>query len=197
MNFKRIASFFILLSFFIVGQSIGADKYNIDTSHSEVGFSVSHLVLSKTRGNFNKFSGVIMYDETDIANSSVDVSIETVSVDTDDEDRDSHLREKDFFDVEKFPAITFKSKEVVEKKNDLIMIGDLTIRDITREIEIPFTFNGKIVDPWGHTRIGAEAQLVINRQDFGITWSKTMDSGGLVVGNDIKIELQIEAVLEK
>lgn len=175
-----------------------ASVYQIDPVHSSVTFSVRHMVISNVKGQFTKFSGVINLDEEDITRSSVEVTIDAASIDTGNEDRDKHLRSADFLDVEKYPAITFKSKKIVKTgENTFDVIGDLTIRGITREVRLPVQFFGKVVDPWGNERIGAHAELTINRHDFGVSWSKTLEGGGLVVGNDVHIEINVEAVKQK
>lgn len=194
MQFKRILSLLTIMGFFIASQAFSAEKYNIDTSHSEVEFSVKHMVISTVKGNFNDFSGTIMYDEENPANSSVDVTIQAASIDTDNTDRDNHLRNEDFFYVEEYPEITFKSTNVQKTDDGYIMTGDLTMRGVTKQVDIPFTITGKVVDPWGNIRIGAEGSLSVDRQEYGISWSKTMDAGGLVVSDKVGIELHIEAI---
>jgi polyisoprenoid-binding protein YceI len=174
--------------------ALGADRYVIDPVHTSVGFAVRHLVISKVRGNFKEFSGTIVYDEQDITRSSVDVTINSASINTENVKRDRHLRSPDFLDAGRFPTLTFTSKRIEERGDGHVAVGDLTIRGVTREVALPFTLNGKIVDPWGKTRIGAEAELTINRHDFGVSWSERMDSGGLVVGNEVKITISVEAI---
>lgn len=177
------------------GAVLGADKYVIDTAHSDIAFSVKHLGISNVKGKFNVFSGFIMADEKNLANCSVEVEIRADSVDTANEKRDAHLKNADFFDVEKFPVITFKSTKVKKTKSGYTASGPFTMHGVTREISIPFTFQ-KATDPWKKMRIGVEAGLTINRQDYGIKWSNLMDNGGLVVSDKVKIELAIEAVKE-
>ncbi|UCG51224.1 MAG: YceI family protein [Candidatus Latescibacterota bacterium] len=174
-----------------------ADQYTIDTSHSSILFSIKHLVITKVKGEFNEYAGTISYDDQDITKSSVEVTIKTASIDTKDEKRDAHLRTADFFDAEKYPEITFKSKRVVKSEDGFVVVGDLTMRGVTKEIEIPFVVSGVITDPWGNTRMGISAELKLNRQDYGISWSNKLDNGGLVVGNDVDIELEIEAIKAK
>ncbi|ETX06135.1 YceI family protein [Candidatus Entotheonella palauensis] len=186
----------VLLTFCTAGVALGADTYVVDRSHTTVGFTVRHLVINKVRGKFNEFSGTIVYDEKDITKSSLQGTIKTVSIDTDHEKRDKHLRSPDFFDAAGHPEITFKSKRVEKEGDDLVLVGDLTMRGTTKEIRIPFEITGKIKDPWGKMRIGFEATLRIDRQEFGISYSKTMDNGGLIVGNRVNIELVGEAVLQ-
>lgn len=171
-----------------------ADTYQIDPAHTNVGFGVRHLVLSKVKGNFKEFAGTIVYDEEDITRSSVNVTIQAASINTENAKRDKHLRSPDFLDAEKFPTLTFKSKRIEKSQNGIVAVGDLTIHGVTREVALPFTLLGKVVDPWGNTRIGAEASLTINRHDYGVSWSQKMDSGGLVVGDDVEIELSVEAI---
>ena len=180
---------------FSAGAVFSADKYVIDVAHSDIGFSVKHLGLSNVKGKFKVFSGFIMVDEKNLADCSVEVEIRADSVDTANEKRDAHLKTADFFDTEKFPTLTFKSKKVKKTKAGYTATGSFTMHGVTKEINIPFTFQ-KATDPWKKMRIGVEAGLTINRQDYGVNWSNLMDNGGLVVSNQVKIELAIEAVKE-
>ncbi len=195
--YKKILTLMALLSFFVVSLVFGGEKYMLDAVHSSASFSVKHLVISKTRGTFNDISGTFEVNEKDITQSSVEIVIQTASIDTDDEKRDGHLRSADFFAAEKYPTITFKSSKFEKKGDDYFLTGSLTIKDVTKEITIPFTFNGFANDPWGNKRFGAEATLKINRQDYNVSWSNTLDGGGLVVGNEVKIELEVEGVKAK
>ena len=183
----------LLLFVVIFGSFVQAEQWNIDKAHSSVGFSVRHLVVSKTRGNFNDFTGTLNFDSKDIKNGSVEFTVQTASIDTDNEDRDKHLRSDDFFNVEKFPQMVFKSKKVVKGDGEKYkLIGDLTIRDVTKEVIFEVEFNGVVTDPWGGIRAGFSAESTINRKDFNIKWSQTLDGGGLVVGDDVKIIVEVE-----
>lgn len=175
-----------------------AETYEIDTSHSRVGFKIRHLAISNVLGNFKDFSGVISYDPKDIAKSNVSVSIKSKSIDTDNKKRDDHLKNKDFFDVTKFPAISYKSKSV-EKIDDkhFKVNGELTIRDTTKEVPLNVEFLGAAKDPWGNERVAFTATSKINRKDFGIKWNKLLEAGGLVVGDNVKIEIDIEGIKKK
>jgi polyisoprenoid-binding protein YceI len=186
----------VLLGFLAV-TSWAAEEYKIDRAHSSVGFAVRHMVVSKVKGEFNEWSGTILYDDKDISKSSVEVTIKTASVDTKDVKRDEHLRSADFFDVEKHPEIIFKSKRIEKSDDGYVAVGDLTLRGVTKEIQISFEIAGMITDPYGNTRMGLSASTKINRQDFGVSWSKTLDTGGLVVSDDVDIEIEIEAVKAK
>ncbi len=193
---RVVTALAVFLTFCLTSVAFGADTYMVDGSHTTVGFTVRHLVINKVRGKFGEFSGTIVYDENDIAKSSLQGTIKAASIDTDHAKRDKHLRSPDFFDAAGHPDITFQSKGVAKEGDSLVLLGDLTMRGTTKEIRIPFEITGKIKDPWGKMRIGFEATLRINRQDFGISYSKTMDNGGLIVGNRVNIELVGEAVLE-
>ncbi len=182
---------------FMVMTGFAGDRYQIDPVHSSIGFTVRHMVIANVKGYFKEFSGTIIYDENDITRSSVSVTIKTASINTENPKRDAHLRSPDFFDAEKYPEITFKSKRILKEKDGYIAVGDLTMRGVTREIRIPFQILGKVTDPWGNTRLGVEASLKLNRHDYGISWSQTLDNGGLVVGDEVKIDLNIEAVKQK
>ena len=170
-----------------------ADKYTVDPIHSSVEFSVKHMVITNVKGSFDKFDAVIMYDPDNMANSSVDVSIDVASVNTKDEKRDDHLRSEDFFDAAKHTNITFKSDKIKKTGDQLVAVGTLTIRGVSKQIELPFTLNGPITNPWGQTVIGVEIEFELDRKDYNVKWNKTMDSGGVVVGDNVKIEINLEA----
>lgn len=192
-NVLSIVLSLLLVSFVFAGER---HTYSLDDPHSSASFTVSHLVISKTTGKFKEMDGTFKVNEDNITDSSVEVTIKTASINTDDEKRDNHLKSADFFDVEKYPEITFKSKKIEKTEDGYVMTGDLTIKDVTKEVSVPFEFNG-FVDFMGTRRFGADAELTINRQDFNVEWNKTLDNGGLVVGNDVKINLHVEGVREK
>jgi len=178
--------------------AVAADTFTFDTAHTEMAFAVKHMVISTVKGRFNDFSGTITYDPNDVTKSSVQVSVKTASIDTGNADRDKHLRSADFFDADKYPEITFKSTSIEKRGDGYVAHGKLTIRGVTKEVELPFTITGVIIDPWGNTRMGVEVDPVtINRQDYGVSWNKTLDAGGLVVSDDVTLELAVEAVKEK
>ena len=165
----------------------------IDRSHSEVGFQVRHL-LSKVRGRFNEFDGTIEFDEGNPANSRVDVTIHAASIDTGEPDRDKHLRTADFFDVEQYPTLNFKSTSVAPRgENTFDVLGDLTIHGVTRQVTLPASFLGAAQDPWGNTKLVFEADLTLNRKDFGLTWNAALETGGFLVGDEVKVSLAIQA----
>jgi len=172
----------------------GADEFVIDPVHSSIEFSVRHMMVTNVRGRFREFSGTIFYDEKDITKSSVRVTIKTASIDTGNADRDNHLRSPDFFDAAKYPEITFASTRIEKRGDEYVCIGTLTIRGVSREVAIPFRILGVVRDQRGNTRLGVEAGLTINRLDYGVSWSRALEGGGLVVGNDVKIELNVQAI---
>ena len=172
----------------------GADTYAIDPAHSMVDFSVRHMVISHVSGCFQEFSGTIVYDEKDPSKSSVNVHIKAASIDTRNHDRDEHLRSSSFFDAAKFPEITFASTRLEKTEDGYIAHGPLTIRGVSKEVALPFKITGTIKDPWGKTRLGAQAGLSINRQDFGVSWNQILDGGGVELGDEVKIDLAVEAV---
>ena len=178
----------LLASMYFASIASGADTYVIDPSHTSVGFTVRHLMIYKVQGKFNEYTGTLIYDENDITKSSMHGSIQATSLDTGDEKRDKDLRGAQFLDVERFPNITFASTRVERKDGSYVLIGDLTMHGITKEVAIPFTITGRVAHR-GQTLLGFEAKLQIIRQDFGITYDKLMDNGGLVVGNTVDIEL--------
>ena len=178
----------LLASMYFASIASGADTYVIDPSHTSVGFTVRHLMIYKVQGKFNEYTGTLIYDENDITKSSMHGTIQVTSLDTGDEKRDKDLRGAQFLDVERFPNITFASTRVERKDGSYVLIGDLTMHGITKEVAIPFTITGRVAHR-GQTLLGFEAKLQIIRQDFGITYDKLMDNGGLVVGNTVDIEL--------
>ena len=166
---------------------------DIDRSHSEVAFQVRHL-LSKIRGRFNDFSGLIEFDQEHPERSRVDVTIQATSIDTAEPDRDKHLRSADFFDVEKYPALAFVSTSVTPRGgNTYDVAGNLTIHGVTRQVVLPASFLGAATDPWGNARSGFEAELTLNRKDFGLTWNAALETGGFLVGDEVKVTLSIQA----
>jgi polyisoprenoid-binding protein YceI len=173
--------------------AIAADGYAIDPAHCHIGFSVRHLVINDIKGRFTDYTGSIVYDEQDITKSTVAVTIKAASVNTDFAARDEHLRTGDFFDVAKYPEITFKSTRIEKRGAGLVAIGVFTMHGVAKEIALPFKINGKSKFQ-GATHLGVEAAVVLDRRDFGMTWSANLDTGGLVVGNDVTIDLNIEAV---
>ena len=176
------------------GSAVGADRYEIDPVHTTLGFSVRHMMISNVQGKFNEFSGTLLYEEKDLAQSSVQVTIKAASIDTGNSHRDDDVRSPNFFDTAKYPEIIFKSTRIEKKGDGYVALGLLTMHGVSKEISLPFTINGKIKDPRGNEHIGIEAGLTLNRQDWGISYSRTMDNGGMMVGNDVKIELNVEAV---
>jgi polyisoprenoid-binding protein YceI len=168
--------------------------YSIDKAHSEVTFQVRHL-LTKVRGRFSNFNGTIEYDEENPERSLVDVEVKSASIDTNDRDRDAHLRSADFFDVEKIPALTFRSGSIRRKTGDTFAVtGDLTIHGVARSVSFDVSFLGKAKDPWGNERIAFEAETTINRRDFGLAWNAALETGGFLVGDEVKIALSVQAV---
>lgn len=170
-----------------------ADEYKIDPVHSRVGFAVKHMVVNTVHGRFTDFNGSILFDDKDPAKSSVTVTIKTSSINTDNTSRDNDLRSPNFLEVEKYPEITFKSKSVEKKGNGYVAHGSLTIKGVSKDVDLAFTLGGPIDPGRGGKLLGAEAALTINRQDYGVTWSRTLAGGELIVANDVAIEINVEA----
>lgn len=170
--------------------------WQIDPNHSAAQFAVRHLAISTVRGAFTKVSGTVQLDDKDISKSSVDVTIDAASVDTRVADRDKDLRGDHFFDVEKYPTITFKSTKVEQVEAGKLKVrGDLTIHGVTKQVVLDVEGpTAPVKDPWGNQRAAANAATKINRQDFGVKWNAKMDSGGLVVGDDVAITIDVELV---
>jgi polyisoprenoid-binding protein YceI len=175
-----------------------AAAYVIDPDHSQVIFKVKHMGISTVTGRFDLIEGSYSFDDADISKSSVETTIASASINTNKQKRDDHLKSPDFLDVAKNPTITFKSKEVKKGDgDDFIIVGDLTINGVTKQVELDAEYGGKAQDPMGNERTAFTAETKIDRKDFGITWNKTLDSGGLVVGDDVKIELEVEGIRKK
>jgi len=174
--------------------STAVATWTIDKSHSLAEFSVKHMMVSTTRGQFTDVSGSLTIDEANLANSTVEAVIGVESITTRDEKRDEHLRSADFFDAATYPTITFKSTAVkVKSDNDLVVTGDLTIRGVTRSVDLKAEFNGFNTSPWGARVVGFEADTEISRKDFGLEWNVALETGGVLVGDKVKIHLEVEA----
>jgi polyisoprenoid-binding protein YceI len=174
-----------------------ADVYSIDKGHSEVSFQVRHLV-TQVRGNFNDYQGTINLDPANLEHSSVDFQIKADSIDTNLPDRDKHLRSEDFFFVEKYPQITFKSKSVKKTGKDTYDVaGTLTLRGVSKDVTLPVTFLGTVKDPWGNEKAGFATDLTLNRKDYGINWNAALDNGGVVLSDDVKISINLETQKKK
>jgi polyisoprenoid-binding protein YceI len=172
--------------------------WTIDQSHSEINFSVRHMMISNVRGSFEKFSGTIDFDEANPANTKVDVKIEAASINTRDERRDAHLKSPDFLDAENHPYLIFKSQKVeVTGEKTGRLIGDLTIRDITREVVLDVEYAGQALSPWGTTSAGFSATTRINRKDWNLTWNQTLETGGVLVGDEIRISIELEIIKQE
>jgi polyisoprenoid-binding protein YceI len=168
--------------------------WQLDPAHTHVEFSVKHLMIARVKGRFAGVTGTVALGG-DPADSTVDVVIDAASIDTREAKRDAHLRSADFFDVERFPTIAFRSREVRPTgAGDFSVVGDLTIRDVTRDVTLEVTDEGRGTDPWGGERAGFSATAEIDRRDFGLTWNQALEAGGVLVGNEIRISLEVELV---
>ena len=183
-----------LLGTLLVTSLAAADsaEWAIDASHSHVGFSISHLVVSSVNGRFKDVSGKVALDEADLTKSTVDVSIKVNSINTDDEKRDAHLKSPDFFDAAKYPEIKFHSTKIVRGGKGFKVTGDLTIRDVSKSVTLDGTLSKPIKSPWGKEVRGAKFDGKIKRGDFGLKWNKTLEAGGVVVGEDVALEIAME-----
>jgi polyisoprenoid-binding protein YceI len=171
------------------------DSWNIDVTHTALSFSVRHMLVSKVRGRFGKFAGTITLDDGDITRSSATVSIDASSIDTGVVERDTHLRSPDFLDVEKFPELGFRSQRI-ERVDDTHyrVVGELMIRDVKRGVTLDVEYGGRGKDPWGNERVGFVARTSIDRKEFGLTWNQMLETGGVLVGERVDIELDVQAV---
>jgi len=169
-----------------------ADTYSIDPAHSSVGFSVRHMGVSNVKGHFDQFAGSLVLDQGALQQASATIQVK--SINTGIEKRDNHLRTADFFEATKYPEITFKSRRVEKSGDQTILIGDFTMRGVTKELRLPVTVNGPIKDPQGNSRIGLEAKTTVNRKDYGMKFNAVMETGSLMVGEEVTIEINAEAV---
>lgn len=174
--------------------------WTLDPSHSDVTFSVRHMMFSKVTGNFNVFKATFEIDEDHPENSWVEAEVETASIYTRDEKRDAHLRSPDFFDAEQYPLLTFKSKKVEPRgDHNYRVLGDLTLHGVTKEVAFEALYGGQIAkehNPYGDRRAGLSAVTTINRKDFGLTWNFTLETGGVLVGEEVRIEINLQAITE-
>jgi polyisoprenoid-binding protein YceI len=195
---RTLGTFAAALAAFALTTPALAGTYVVDAGHSVVSFKVKHLGISNVLGTFEKFDGTFEYDAQANTATLATATIEAASVNTKDEKRDGHLKSADFFDVEKSPQITFASTSISPiKENRFTVKGNLTIRGITKPVTLNGTFNGLASDPWGNDRAAFSATGTINRTDYGITWNKTLDKGGLLVGNEVTLSIDVEGILKK
>lgn len=168
---------------------------NVDNGHTNIGFAVKHMMITTVRGNFGDFEAKINLDEQNFANSTVEATVQVASIETRDEKRDGHLRSSDFFAADQFPTLTFKSKRIENVRGDSFdLVGDLTIRGVTKEVTLKANREGSGVSPFGMTVFGFTAESKINRKDFGLNWNVALEAGGMLVGEEVKIVLDVEAL---
>ena len=177
---------------------IGVRQWTLDPSHSEVGFSVRHMMISTVRGNFQNFSGTAEFDPESIETGSIQVEIDVSSIDTRDENRDGHLKSADFFDVESYPTITFRSTSVEARGNGAYNVhGELTIKGESRPVTLDASFTEVVPDPFGGTRIGVSASTEIDRKEFGLEWNQALETGGVLVGENVGITIDAQLVVSE
>jgi len=193
---KRLMVFAVIMLLIGVSSAFGAE-YSVDTAHSDIGFTVAHMVISKVRGAFDNFTGSFNVDEKGKL-TSAEAVIDVKSIDTRNGKRDADLRSANFFDVANYPTLKFKSTSVkVNADGSYTVKGNLSIRNVTKEVDLMGNITGPSKDPWGNTRIGFSARGLINRKDFGLLWNKTLETGGLLVGDEVTLSLEGEGVLKK
>jgi polyisoprenoid-binding protein YceI len=171
------------------------ENWNIDVTHSTVGFTVRHLMVSKVHGQFTKYKGTFAFDEANLASSHVEAEIEVASVDTRDAQRDGHLRTGDFFEAEKFPLMTFKSTSVTGSKGEFKVTGDLTLRGVTKSVVLDVEYAGRAKHPQAGERVGFSAHTTINRKDFGVNFNMVLDAGGVAISEKVEIQLEVQGSL--
>jgi polyisoprenoid-binding protein YceI len=170
-------------------------NWQVDGAHSAVNLTVRHMVISKVRGRFAKWNATLALDTADLSRASVAVEIDSASIDTGVADRDAHLRSPDFLDAAKYPTLRYRSRRVEAASRDrLRVVGDLTIRDVTREVVLDVEYGGQGKDPWGNQRVGFTATASLNRKDFGLTWNQALETGGVLVADRVDVEIELQAV---
>lgn len=173
-------------------------EWKIDPAHSHIQFSVRHMMISSVRGEFEEFDGEVNFDQDDPESSTLNIRIDANSINTRENDRDNHLRSPDFLNAEEYPVLTFESKRVQQTgENEGRVVGDLTIRDVTNEVVLDVIFQGLAKSPWGATSAGFSASTKINRKDWGLTWNQALETGGVLVGDKIKIDIEVELVRQE
>lgn len=192
MLMRTLRSLALVSALYAVPALAEQTEWTIDTGHARVGFSVSHMVVSEVDGEFKSFSGKALLDEKDLTKSQVEFSIDTASIDTENEDRDKHLRSSDFFDAQKFPKISFKSTKITKAGKGYKLKGELAMHGVTKEVILDASVSEPVTNPWGKLVRGVKISGKLNREDFGITWNKALDKGGLAVGNDVAINVKLE-----
>ena len=179
----------------VTAPSTVTGTYAIDASHSRIGFVARHAMVTKVRGSFNEFEGSGYFDADQPANSHLELVIETASIDTRNADRDGHLRGNDFFDMDQYPKITFRSTSVEQTGHaEYRVTGDLTIKGITKPVSVDFDYTGAVVDPWDNQRIGLEGNTTINRKDWGVNWNASLEAGGVLVSEKVTLVIDISAI---
>ncbi|MCB1008827.1 MAG: YceI family protein [Acidobacteria bacterium] len=174
---------------------MNTQTWQIDSAHSGIHFSVRHLVIAKVRGQFGRWTGALAVPDGDFSKATVEVAIDAASIETGVADRDAHLRSADFFDVERFPEITFRSRRVEPiAEGRFALVGDLTLRGTTREVSLEVESAGQTRDPWGNVRAGFAGKTAVDRKEFGLTWNQALEAGGVMVGDKVEIEVEVEAV---
>lgn len=174
---------------------MASESWQVDATHSEVNLAVRHMVISKVRGRFARWNAKLQLDTADLARSAVEVDIEAASIDTGVADRDNHLRSPDFLDAQKYPTLSYRSRRVeVLSPERLRVVGDLTIRDVTREVPLEVEYGGRGKDPWGNERVGFTATASLDRKDFGLAWNQVLETGGVLVAERVDVEIALQAI---
>jgi len=186
-----------LTTLFLSAPLAMAANYTIDPVHSQVHFTVPHLMVFKVRGDFSDFQGTVDFDPASRKLKATEATVQVASLETREAQRDAHLKSPDFFAAEQYPTMTFASRKISGQGETITVTGDLTIRGVTREVTLTGGYQGENTDPWGNERVGFAAETTINRKDFGLNWNKTLETGGVLVGDEVVIGLEIQAVKNK
>lgn len=185
---------FFLSIFMLVSYGLGLQQFDSDKAHSSISFQIRHMVVSKVNGHFNDFTVTIMADTVDLTKSTVTATVKVATIDTGNEKRDIHLKSADFFEVEKYPEATYKSTSIEKKGDEYIAHGTLTMHGVSKPLDINFKILGQIKDFEGKTRVGIEASAVLDRKDFNISWNRALDTGSVILGSEVTLEILLEMV---
>jgi polyisoprenoid-binding protein YceI len=191
-------NFFLIAILLSVGSLTAQTKWNFDVPHSNIGFEVDHMVITTVEGEFSEYEGTVETKGDSFEDASINFTVDIASINTDNDKRDNHLKSDDFFNAEKYPKMTFKSKSMKKVKgDDWKLVGDLTIRDVTKEVELDVHYRGMVTDPWGNTRVGFKIEGEINRFEYNLNWNNLLETGGLVVSEDVALTIDVELIKAK
>ena len=179
---------------YLKNKTMATTKWAIDPTHSEIGFKVKHMMFTNVSGKFDSYEATIITDEDNFENASIEFSADINSINSNNADRDNHLKSGDFFDVENHPKLTFKATSFTKKGDDFELVGDLTLRGVTKPVKLEAEFSGLMKDPWGNTKAGLNISGKINRKDWGLNWNSALEAGGVLVGEEVRLNIELQLI---